>query len=101
MCGRGCAGGGVCGGGACVVGGVRGRGMHGRGMHGRRACMAVVACVAGGGMHGSGGMCDWGHLPWKILQDMVNEWAVRILLECILVYLHSFMGGNQSRWFSM
>ena len=47
--------------GACMVGGV----------HGRRACVA-------GGMHGGG-------CAWQILWDTVNEWAVRILLECILV----------------
>ena len=45
-----------------MVGGVCGRGV----------------CVAGGGMHGRG------H-AWQILQDTVNEQAVRILLECILV----------------
>ena len=26
--------------------------------------------------------------PYQILWDMINEWAVRILLECILVYAH-------------
>ena len=77
-------------------------GMHGGGMHGRRACMGV--CMAGG-MHGrglvwQGGICDRGSLcgrgacmagvcmpctPWQILWDTVNERAVRILLECILV----------------
>ena len=42
------------------------------GMHGRRVC------VAGG--------CAWqGGRAWQILRDTVNERAVRILLECILV----------------
>ena len=45
--------------------------MHGGGMHGRGTCMAG-ACVVGG------------H-DWQILRDTVNEQAVRILLECILV----------------
>ena len=51
------------------------------------------ACVAGG-MCGRGGECmarghAWqdGHV-WQILQDTVNEQAVRILLECILVINH-------------
>ena len=71
--------------------------MHGKG-----------ACVVGGGMHGRGGMCGKGgvcgrgwhawqgghvwqwvaymqHTPQQILRDTVNERAVRILLECILV----------------
>ena len=53
------------------------------------------ACVAGGGMcgwgvHGSGvcvagGHVWWGGHAWQILRDMVNEQAVRILLQCILV----------------
>ena len=34
--------------------------------------------VCGGGVHGM-------HAPQQILQDTVNEQAVRILLECILV----------------
>ena len=36
--------------------------------------------VCGGGMHGRGA-CEPQHIP----QDMVNERAVCILLECILV----------------
>ena len=82
--------------GACMAGGMHGRGRAWQGghawwgacmtggMHGRGACM-VGECVAGGmhdrgacmvgSMHGSGGVCG----------DMVNERAVRILLECILV----------------
>ena len=61
-----CSWGGVhgCSGGACVVapGG---------------ACM-----VAQGGMHGCSGGCAWDMTRYR---DTVNEWAVRILLECILV----------------
>ena len=54
--------------------------------------------VSQGGMCGGGGGCAWwglhawqGHvwggvcLPWQIAMDTVNERAVRILLECILV----------------
>ena len=67
--GRGCAWqGGMCGNGACMVGGVHGMGgVHGRGhvWHGG-SCMAFTL--------------------WQILQDTVNEQAVRILLECILVF---------------
>ena len=37
-------------------------------------------------MVGEGGAWRGGmHAPLQILQDMVNEWAVQILLECILV----------------
>ena len=53
-----------------VVGGMRGRG----GMHGGHAWGACMA----GGMHGRG-------RAWQILRDTVNERAVHILLECILV----------------
>ena len=63
--------GGVYGRGACVVGG-----MHGRG-----------ACVVGG-MHGRGACMAGGH-AWQKLRDTVNEQAVRILLECILVLIFS------------
>ena len=67
--------------------------VHGRGMHGRRACGRGTACVVGVGDVGAcmvGGACVAGgvhgmHAPWHILQDTVNEWAVHILLECILV----------------
>ena len=67
--------------------------MHGRGHAWQGVCMAGGvhcrgACMAGG-MHGRGhawrGPCmARGHV-WQILRDMVNERAVRILLECILV----------------
>ena len=56
-------------------------GMHGGGGH-----------VWQGGVHGRGHMhsrgCAW-HArtaPRQILRDMVNERAVGILLECILIY---------------
>ena len=79
-------------GGACVVGGVRG-------------CWGV--CMVAGGhvwlwgacVHGCWGACmvEGGHVcmwgcAWlrgmhRIQRDMVNERAVHILLECILVTL--------------
>ena len=62
-------------GGRAWEGGMCGGGMHGReGMHGQ------------GGMHGRMGMHGEGAcVAWQILWDKVNEQAVRILLECILV----------------
>ena len=79
--------------GACVAGGVHGREacMVG-GMHGRRACM-VGGHAWQGGVHGRGqAWQEAGHACpppplWQILRDMVNERAVLILLECILVYI--------------
>ena len=67
--------------------------MHGRGDAGWGVCMAGghawwVACmvgVCGRGACMAGGMHGGGH-AWKILRHTVNERAVRILLECILVY---------------
>ena len=81
-------------GGMCIAGGMHGRG-HAwqRGMHGRGACMV-------GGMCGSGGVCVWwgacvaGGCAWQILRDTVNERAVHILLECILVM--GFFGPRRS-----
>ena len=98
---------------ACVAGGVRGRGHvwqevcvvwecawlggmcgHG-GMHGRGACMAGGMCgretYMAVGMHGWGAYVT--HTPAPLyppaqilrLRHKVNERAVRILLECILV----------------
>ena len=89
-----------------------GLGVHGRGsVHGgwRHACQGVGgwACMAGGacmvdgghacqgglhvggtcmpgGIHGRGACVAGGHV-WQILRDTVNERAVHILLECILV----------------
>ena len=99
---------------SCILGGMHGRGhvwqggVHGRehtwlgdeacmaggcawqgGMHGR-GCAWQGPCIVGGhawqgGMHGRGGPAWQGCMPQQILRDMVNERAVRILLECILV----------------
>ena len=80
---------------------MHGGGMHGGGhawqgdMHGRGVCMAEGMCGRGACM--AGGMCGRGHawcrgacmphMPPQALQlrYTVNERAVRILLECILV----------------
>ena len=68
-------------------GSVRGRGHVWWG-----ACMAGGrvwrgACM-GGGMHGRRCACN-AH-PQQILRDAVNERAVRILLECMLVFFDLF-----------
>ena len=55
----------------------------GTGMHGRGACVAG-GCMAGGMR--DGGAC----MPQQILWNTVNERAVRILLECILVNKNAF-----------
>ena len=69
--------------GVCMVeGGMCGGGVHG----GWGVCMAGGrghawwwgSCNGRGGMHAT-------HTPQQILRDTVNERAVRILLECILV----------------
>ena len=93
---------------ACMVGGVCMAGGGIRGMHGGGG-----VCMAGGGIRGRRcawhawwgcawqegasvacmvGGCAWqegvsvmGGRAWQILRDTVNERAVRILLECILV----------------
>ena len=78
--------------GACMAGGMHGKGcawwgacmaggMCGRGHAWQGVCMAGMY---GGGMCGRGGMCGM-HAP-LILRDTVNERAVCILLECILVH---------------
>ena len=57
-------------------------GMHGReGMHGRGVCMAGVCAWQGGVWHT--------RLPADTTRygNTVNERAVRILLECILVFM--------------
>ena len=68
------------------------------GMHGGRGCVWWGVCmVAGGHAWWQGGTCvvAGGHAWWGdawqggvrgIGRDMVNKWAVRILLECILVF---------------
>ena len=64
----------------CVCGSMCGRRRLWQGVH---AWQGEGVCMAGGhvwwgGMHGRG-------RAWQILRDTVNERAVRILLECILV----------------
>ena len=103
--------------GACVakVGGMHGEGgIRGEGGHvwWRGVCVAKGACVAKGGMHGKrggmhgkggvcmvkGGMCgEVGVCAWDMTRygDTINEPAVRILLECILVSVADLEG-----WFS-
>ena len=85
---RGCSG-------ACVVapGGMHGcsggRG-HGcsRGVHGCSRGGGMCGCSGGGGMHGCSGRgmhgCSWGGWDMTRYGDTVNEWAVCMLLECIL-----------------
>ena len=77
--------------GACVVGGMHGGGVW-WGVHGRGHAMAGGVC--GGGNAWQGGVHGRGHAshtpPWQILRDTVNEWAVRILLECILVNFYKY-----------
>ena len=75
VCWRPCVAGSMHGRGVCVAGGHAWQG----GLHGRGVCVAG-GHVWHGGMHGRG-MCVPCQIPW----DMVNERAVRILLECILV----------------
>ena len=71
----GCRGACVVAGGACVI--ARGCAWLPRGVHG---------CL--GDVHGCGGVHAWlpGGVVCRIRRDTVNERAVRILLECILVY---------------
>ena len=109
----------VCGRGPCVVGEgtlVAG-GMCGRGCVWYRGCITgghvwQGVCMAGGmhgtgehvwqgGMHGMGawreGVCGM-HVPppQQILRDTVNERAVHILLECILV-IQDFAMSNSAK----
>ena len=49
-------------------------------------CGKGGACVVKGGMWGKGGHA-WGTTRYG---DTINERAVRILLECILVFLENF-----------
>ena len=86
--------GGMCGWGVCMAGG--GHASQG-GVCGWGACMAEgLAFMAGGhawqgGMHGGGGAC----VPQQILRDTVNERAVRILLECILIDLLLYISKTE------
>ena len=78
--------------GACMVGGHAWLLGGGHGWWGEGACMvAGTACVVAGGhawlwgsVHGCRGHAWLLGVCW-IRRDTVNEWAVRILLECILV----------------
>ena len=77
--------------GACVAGDMAGGCVWLGDVHGRGMCVAG-GCAWQGDMHGRGGMCGGacmagGHV-WQILRDTVNERALRILLECILVLHH-------------
>ena len=57
------------------------------------------ACVAGG-MHGAGGHACHTHAPQALqLRYTVNERAVRILLECILVAIKIWCLLRISRYF--
>ena len=83
-------------GGLCVTAGHTWRGAcMAAGMHGGGACMVRGMC--GRGVHGGGGhVCH--ARPLQILRDTVNERAVRILLECILVkHLFDFILMLDSR----
>ena len=81
VCGRGaCVAGGCMAGGVCMAGGMCGGGGHAWGW-----------CMAGGGMHGRG------RHAWQILRNTVNERAVCILLECILVGLCVCLGVGQCK----
>ena len=68
-------------------------------MHGCGGCAWLWgACMVVGGMHGCGGhtwLRGWGDRGDMLLirQDTVNERAVRILLECILVTKQVNIGG--------
>ena len=104
-------GGGVCSGGHAWQGGIHGRGVCGRGvcMAGGMHCGKGVyvcgrgACMAGGGMHGRGCMHATPPPPPDTMRygDTVNERAVRILLECILVTLYIYVKLCFSLWVSL
>ena len=85
VCGRGCAWqGGMCSRGACMTGGMHGRGCAWQGVHGGSVHCRGHAWQRGAwwGVCMVGGMRGGRH-AWHT----VNEQAVRILLECILVML--------------
>ena len=78
---------GVCKAGGYMVGGIHGWGACvAGGMHGGGVCMAGGVCVARG-------LCMTCTPPGQILRlrNTVNERAVRILLECILVVFLVFL----------
>ena len=78
--------------GACVV--VWGHAWFGGGICGCRGACVIVGdvwllggcIIAGGCMVVGGGHAWWWGGTHGIQRDMVNERAVRILLECILVF---------------
>ena len=80
-------------GGVCVAGGHAWWGVCMVGVcawWGGHVWQGVGGMCGRGGMHGGrhawwGGACMAGGRAWQILRDTVNERAVRILLECILV----------------
>ena len=82
--------------GACMVAGWQGGlGMHGGGGHAwwwGHVWWWGGMCGGTGNMHGGIGACmhGGGRGVHEIRRDMVNEWTVRILLECILVYKKVF-----------
>ena len=105
MCGGGCVEGVCAWQGACVAGGMHGKGvcmargawqggMCGRGhawqggVHGKGGMAGEHvwqgACMAGG-VHGGGGGVHAMHTPRHYEIHLVNVWAVRVLLECILI----------------
>ena len=66
-----------------------------RGMHGRGHAWQGGMCV---GRHAWWGACVVGCAcmpPQQILRDTVNEWAVGILLECILVKIFYYARALQ------
>ena len=87
--------------GVCMAGGIHGRGgMHGRGHVWQGACMAGGVCMARGACVAGGHAWHTRPPPREILRDTVNERAVRILLECILViqlFRCSRCSGNDGR----
>ena len=72
---------GACVAGACMVGVCMAGGVHGGGMH-------------GGGVRGSGGE---GGRAWQDRRPL--QWAVRILLECILVLAKNLYNREQKLHF--
>ena len=68
-------------------------GVHGRGCAWQGVCMAGGMCGMG---HAWQGACMAEGCAWQILRDMVNEQAVCILLECILVYKFILLNSSNS-----
>ena len=98
-----CPQGGVHAGGACMVGACMAGGMHGRGhawqgvcmtggMHGRGHAWKRGACMVGGhvwqGACVAEGACMVGGHAWQERRPL--QQAVRILLECIIIFINVF-----------